>query len=103
MQSRAVPVPALEAALKLDVTGTTSLKIRFSPSVVCHQVRTSPTKSPSQSQVSREGTRGSLCWGTVQIFLCSVQTEVWCIMETAWIFLDVKTHQYSKLGHRKEN
>lgn len=35
--------------------------------------------------------------------LFSVQTEVWCIMETAWVFLDVKMHQYSELGHRKEN
>lgn len=35
--------------------------------------------------------------------LFSVQTEAECIMETTQVFLDVKMHQYSKLGHRKEN
>ena len=35
--------------------------------------------------------------------LIAVQTEVRRVMETARIFLDVKMHQYSKLGHRKEN
>lgn len=35
--------------------------------------------------------------------LIAAQTEARRIMETARIFLDVKMHQYGKLGHRKEN